>query len=708
MCGLALLNRKWHRAMLDRIYRKWVYNGARHSFMILWKFVRTVRSNVRIAALVRDLNIGNWGFHLRASQPQRPLRLLPEERQLIHSAIHDAGLSDLEESIFECLSRRDRRPLIVMLLASVPSLSTLYAHVPPSDPLLETFLKRTLEFQISGKSLGSLRALKELYLFHEVPALETSPNEDARLHLKLDYLRPAFYLPSLRTLSLYDLDPYQASEYLGHHAAVSHVENLYLIGYWGSVFTCPDTHALLTRTEGLKNLFLYLHEDVYLSEVSNSDIWECLQKHKDSLQTVDIYRDAAVHSDDIGHFGSFDGFPCLKSLGVQIEMVLDGCALSRLQDALPSTIQALTLYGSPGYDAIPDLPGQIQELLEGQLPYLISITLELEAVAHDDGKLKEPYHQLKEACAEKGVILRLENGDLLPKGGSCKELWTKTFHMREDGDQRRMAVSYAPKMLRDSEELLLKSAGEAEDDDNDDDDDEISDSEDEYGPFISGTLKVHTIPFMDHRSKTAYMVFQNLEPFPLPPLYSFAIYFTHPAAAPENTNDMVSFYQQLTSEYGGGDFDIRFDMYFLPSATHEDCISHYSTEKATRGIYLEQVQRFEQCGRDEVHLFSETSQVPGMVDKYHTANQVLYICSRKDWRGGDQTLSVLKFNELADTDTIPVFQADQRPMTTHSPSYDLANGHDPIDGEMFEMAHWDRDRWLGAWQKATSRGWTGW
>ena len=96
MCGLALLNRKWHIAMLDRIYRKWVYNGARHSFMTLWKFVRTVRSNVRIAVLVRHLNIGNWGFHLRASQPQRPLRLLPEERQLIHSAIHDAGLSDLE------------------------------------------------------------------------------------------------------------------------------------------------------------------------------------------------------------------------------------------------------------------------------------------------------------------------------------------------------------------------------------------------------------------------------------------------------------------------------------------------------------------------------------------------------------------------------------------------------------------------------------
>lgn len=479
LCGLALLNRKWYIAMRDRIYREWAYNGARHSFITLWKFVRTVRSNAHIAALVRTLNIGNWGFYPRANQPQSQLQLLPDEIKSIRNAIHDVGLNNLEKSIFKSLSRRDRRPLIVILLASVPNLSTLYAHVPPSDPILGNFMKKIFEFQISDKPLRSLSKLKALYLFHEIPApeAETFPDEDdedAGSYLKLDYLWPAFYLPTLRTLSLFGLNSDKAAEYLGYHAAVSHVEDLYLIGDSSSVFTSLDTKALLTQTEGLKSLLLYLRESIHGPEVSNSDIWDYLQKHKDSLQTIDIYRDAMVPGGKNGCFGPFRELSSLICLGVQAETLLGRGALFRLQEALPPTIQFLTLYGSRGmgYVAVPDLPEQIQELLEGQFPSLRSITLELEAVTYDDGILMEPYQQLKEVCAGKGIILRLENGDQLPKGGSGREFWSKTFYMREDGVQRLEAVLDMPEMLRDSEELLLKSAEEAEDDDDE------SDSED--------------------------------------------------------------------------------------------------------------------------------------------------------------------------------------------------------------------------------------
>ena len=698
--------------MLDRIYHEWAYNGARYSFITLWKFVRTVRTNAHIAALVRTLNIGNWGFYPRVSQPQNQLQLLPDEIKLIRNAIHDAGLDDLEKSIFESLSRRDRRPLIVILLASVPNLSTLYAHVPPSDPTLGTFMTRTFEFQNPDRPLRYLSKLKALYLFHEVPALETetSPDEDdedAGSYLKLDYLWPAFYLPTLRTLSLFGLNSDKAAEYLGYHAAVSHVEDLYLIGDSSSVFTSLDTQALLTQTEGLKSLSLYLRESIHGPKVSNADIWDYLQKHKDSLQTIDIYRDAMVPGGKNGCFGPFRELSSLMSLGVQAETLLGRGALFRLQEALPPTIQYLTLYDSPGmgYVAVPDLPEQIQELLEGQFPSLRSITLELEAVTYDDGILMEPYQQLKEVCAGKGIILLLENGDQLPKGGSGTEFWSKTFYMREDGVQRLEAVLDMPKMLRDSEELLLKSAEEAEDDEDDE-----SDSEDGYDPKIHGKarkLKVHTIPFIDHRSNTAYMVFSNIEHCPLPPLYSYAIYFTHPAATP----DLVGFYEQLAWEEcgGGSDFAVRFDMYFLPSATHEDCISHYINEKTTRGSYLDQVRMFKQCDRGEVHPLPGTSPVvPGMVDKYDMANQVLYICSEKDWREGDQTFCELMFDELANADTTPAFLATDRPITTHSPAYDIENSKYPVAGQMFDMARPDRERFLGPWQKATNRGWTGW
>ncbi|RJE20505.1 hypothetical protein PHISCL_07146 [Aspergillus sclerotialis] len=342
LCGLALLNRKWYIAMRDRIYHEWAYNGARQSFMTLWKFVRTVHSNAYIAA---------QGFYPRDGQPQSQLQLLPNEIKLIRNAIHDAGLHDLEESIFESLSRRDRRPLIVILLASVPNLSTLYAHVPPSDPILGTFMKRALEFQTSGRPLCSLSKLKELYLFAEVPPFRT----DVGPYIKLDSLWPAFYLPSLRTLSLFDFDPHKAAEYLGHYAAVSHVEHLYLIAHWGTVFTHQDTQALLTRTEALKSLFLYLLEADDLSGVSNSDIWDYLQKHKSSLQTIDIYRNAAFPGDENGLFGPFHELPSLTSLGIQAETIVDEGGLFRLQEALPQTIHSLTLYGNncTGYAPLP-------------------------------------------------------------------------------------------------------------------------------------------------------------------------------------------------------------------------------------------------------------------------------------------------------------------------------------------------------------------
>ena len=44
-------------------------------------------------------------FHPRDSQPRNQLQLLADERKLIHGAVHDAGLNELEGSIFESLSR---------------------------------------------------------------------------------------------------------------------------------------------------------------------------------------------------------------------------------------------------------------------------------------------------------------------------------------------------------------------------------------------------------------------------------------------------------------------------------------------------------------------------------------------------------------------------------------------------------------------------
>lgn len=45
---------------------------------------------------------------------------------------------------------------------------------------------------------------------------------------------------------------------------------------------------------------------------------------------------------------------------------------------------------------------------------------------------------------------------------------------------------------------------------------------------------------------------------------------------------------------------------------------------------MDQVRLCEQCDCDEIHPLSKAaSQIPGMVNKYHDAHQVLYICFRE-------------------------------------------------------------------------------
>lgn len=721
LCGLTLLNRRWHTALLGRIYHEWTYNGARQPFLTLLKFVRTIRKDAGIAALVRTLNVGNWGFYPRAvvGGPPHPIQLPPDEIEWMRIAIHETGLGELENDILESLSLRDRRPLMAILLASVPNVSTVYAHIPRSDPVLGTVLKRALREQHSG----SLRQLKELYLFSEVPVLvernsgsecrmrASSPDEqpDDRLaYFRLDYLWPVFYLPKVRNLLLYDLDPTKAAEYLGQHDAESHVENLYLVGYGPKgIFTFPDFQALTSRMKRLKSLSLHNPEDHGLSKLSNSEMWECLQKHKDSLEAVDISRPALMF--EMGHFGLCHDFTYLTNLKIHPDMLLGGCLGSplapfHLRETLPKTIQNLTLYGSEGYLAIPDILDQLQGLLDGGFPSLRSVTLEkVDVIMINDRDMKKPYQRLKEHYTNKGISFQIKEGGQLSGGGRQEELWAKTIYMQRDGCHRCMMAWDYPRKLGNSGELLLCSAEEEVSDS----DYDGSDSEDEYGPHQSGTLEYHTVPFTDHRGLTAYMAFENLGAFPLPPLFSFAIYFTHPAVTPENA-DVLGLFKEIQT-CNRDSFDVRFDTYFIPSAAYEDCIQHYRDEKARRGIYTDQVRMFKQCDRDEVHPLPGTaSQIPGMVKKYHGADQVLFVCSEKDWKEGQKTLTVLKFGRSSKTDPAPSFRVQEdRPMTQQSPASQLASTT-PVDEEMFDMAHRDRDIFLGTWQKATSRGWTGW
>ena len=49
-------------------------------------------------------------------------------------------------------------------------------------------------------------------------------------------------------------------------------------------------------------------------------------------------------------------------------------------------------------------------------------------------------------------------------------------------------------------------------------------------------FKTHVVQFIDHIGREALIIFEGREVCPLPPLYGFAFYFTHPDATPDTVD----------------------------------------------------------------------------------------------------------------------------------------------------------------------------
>ena len=225
---------------------------------------------------------------------------------------------------------------------------------------------------------------------------------------------------------------------------------------------------------------------------------------------------------------------------------------------------------------------------------------------------------------------------------------------------------------------------------------------------MSVTVKRHIVPFTDHTGKTAYMVFQNIIEIPLPALFSFPIYFTHPNTSMEQV-DMAGLHKELTTAYK--DFDIRLDMYYLPGADQDDCINHYRSEKSVRGSYKAQLRMFRAYRRDKMR---PDPQLPGIVNSYREygfRQRVLFICSDRVWREGQRILSYVGFDYGGrKTDDLSSITSGDVFMNERNPAFD-PRGPDTLgraDETMFDLAHYDREWFSGPWQKATSWGWTSW
>ncbi|KAL3488365.1 hypothetical protein BJX62DRAFT_240175 [Aspergillus germanicus] len=360
---LLLVTRKWYQAFIPRVYSSWSFNGACHNYRSLWCFLRTVLSCPHIGELVQTLDVGNWGHGIPFYLSQDTFEASRGEKSLLSEAIRRAGIHDLEDEIQKKFppptsNLTDHRPLMALLLVSLPNISTLYAHIPNSDPYSKAVL---------GECLNSsmLETLQELYVLPEVPVFDRSlagspgyERDTTNFHrLKFDAVWPLLFQPRLRTVSIYNVDTENLALLLGSERSTRActIEELHITTHKQSKCLPDDVHALITLPEALRSVSFYWHNCIFkhgpakkdtTCKISNQQIWAVLQKHASTLESLDI-----VHGIDNSrhwrgdHFGSMASFARLRSLAIQAEVLFGGDS-SLLATTLPVSLEVLMLFTS--------------------------------------------------------------------------------------------------------------------------------------------------------------------------------------------------------------------------------------------------------------------------------------------------------------------------------------------------------------------------
>ncbi|BCS17360.1 uncharacterized protein APUU_10188S [Aspergillus puulaauensis] len=493
---LTLINRQWHDLLLPTLYARYTHNGARHSYTSLWRFVRTVISNPRIAVLVRALSIGNWGFYPDVIAHDNGVigdnvDFTEGEVEMMRRAFTRGDVLEAKVLDPESLAERDCRPLVALLLVCLSKVETVYLHLPEECSVLRCVFEELLRRQDEGGELPCLRHLVHLHLLAEVPVY--GPEKDVSLEwpepaLRLDNVWPCIYFSGLRTLALYNLETEGIASLLAkNQGRICQVESLSIVVKSTPTRSSADVLALVNLPQSLTSFSIYWDHNIRNHITRQRDpapvilvteLWDALQKHRESLEELAVlYK---VHQNDEplpGHFGSLQAFPRLKRLDTQLNILLDGMtpdrfAPFRLKDTIPENLDTLVLH--PGWvDEIDlDFPDtEFQALVsERRRPLKCLVIDDYLAVPYytkakitDEGGVHvgiepngpEPYPGLWELCKQAGTQLHVAVGCIdtcfegpceFHQGGACQWLWRKTWNIRVDGIQRN----------RDSVERLRK------------------------------------------------------------------------------------------------------------------------------------------------------------------------------------------------------------------------------------------------------------
>ncbi|KAL3459013.1 hypothetical protein BJX64DRAFT_291673 [Aspergillus heterothallicus] len=484
LCSLSLLSRQWHHLLLPVIYSKWTYDGADHSFSSLWSFLITVLRNKHIASMVRTLVIGNWGFNPYAALGEEFTHtIIDKDAEYIRGAIRSVGIpAPGVEEFFTRLSLGDRRPLVALLLASLPNVTAIDAHIPQSDPVLGAVFRVALESQRKRKEdsdakeciapATALARLKTLRLWGEV-YIHTDPDlsdyDDFRAPVYLNDIWPALFFPRLELLSLTEVDFMNAQELLEEHNKdnkCSNVRHLTLVQRqntfrgWDPQGTVEDFEAFMAIfPAGLKSFSFHCEDPAWYGPhrkdpnlcVPNPVLRQILEQHANSLENLDICRKVTGGSEEMGRLGPLPALSRIIHLYIQPAVLFgpgeaDDPSLS-LRDVLPSspTLQSLTLYCPANFESlrVNNCPKD-NILIDNTFSNLRTLRLQsLGIYARDSTPEWAAFEAaLRRADINLSVvdtscwIDKFVKDCELPRGGSCPAFWEESYRFRESGQCR--------------------------------------------------------------------------------------------------------------------------------------------------------------------------------------------------------------------------------------------------------------------------------
>jgi hypothetical protein len=425
--------------------------GHEHSILSMWQFLRTVLTNKRIANAVTEVDIRDWTLGLVYRRGR--LALGAEDFNLIRSAMRDLGYDERWDSFeikleMDGLRKADPTPLVALILASLPNLVKLCAHLPREGSV---FLRKVMGMGTGRRQDQGRAGTVPFSGLHELcVASPWTRQQKGRGNSAYNYvlhegaMRKTLELPALRRLDAFDVC-LLGIEFLRDHPRSSPITDLTLVQHQHLPMRASGLQTFLSLPKALVSLSINMKEKDFVSmfpenHFSNTDLWNCIQQLKGPLERLDVYLDCkesfrkvgdtigldhakenrkTMHLPQRSHFGLMREFQRLQSLSIQPEMLLGGCcegeyAPFQLKNTLPAGLRSLTLYGDEGLYGNKALPQQLQDALSGTgFRQLMHITLEQDTGFH----AYSPHEEVRRVCEMNGIRYEARDSKSCYKGG---------------------------------------------------------------------------------------------------------------------------------------------------------------------------------------------------------------------------------------------------------------------------------------------------